>query len=378
MVKTAIKVIAATGILSLMVMSCNGGGNGGPAPRPFSLGFTPFPYDTTVEAVTFTYDTLAKDADIIAHHFDDGIPWPEALASTPYHQDVQDEWNYRKANTPAGHKVYVAITPLNLARDGLALYRGASGDLPLPSPWDTYALNHPDVKTAYLNHAINVIEFFQPDYLAIGIEANLLLTNSPAMWPAYLELHQYVYGEVKSRYPNVPVMVSFFGIALLDGYRSEDDHTAQMSGFQNLINYTDHYAISLYPYMSMYLTDSIPDTMFDDLFSLSSKPIVIAETGYPAQTFSISDPVVGTLTFNTDEEKQRAYIAALLHEADQRQFTFVINFVLRDYDDLCVSIGGCTDTEIIWRDTGLYDENGAGRPALDVWRSVLARPRTVN
>ena len=37
--------------------------------RPYHLGFTPFPYDISQEAVDFVYDALETDADIIAHHF---------------------------------------------------------------------------------------------------------------------------------------------------------------------------------------------------------------------------------------------------------------------------------------------------------------------
>ena len=53
---------------------------------------------------------------------------------------------------------------------------------------------------------------------------NLLVTNNPGVWDAYLELNQFVYAELKTLYPDLPVMVSLFGLALLDGYRGEDDH----------------------------------------------------------------------------------------------------------------------------------------------------------
>ena len=77
----------------------------------------------------------------------------------------------------------------------------------------------------------NAIDYFEPDFLAIGIEVNLLVTNNPAVWDVYLELNQFVYGELKILYPDLPVMVSLFGLALLDGYRGEDDHGAQMQAF---------------------------------------------------------------------------------------------------------------------------------------------------
>ena len=217
--------------------------SGGESPEPirtYRLGFTPFPYDISQAAIDYVYTAIGNDADIIAHHFDEGIPWPEALAGSAYNQNVLDDWDQRKSKTPSGHKIYVAITPINTARSGLALYWGPDDNLPLPDPWNGYAFNHQDVKTAYLNHAVRTINYFEPDFLAIGIEVNLLVTNNPGVWNAYLELNQYIYTELKKLYPNLPVMVSLFGIALLDGYRGEDDHAAQMQAFADIIDESDY------------------------------------------------------------------------------------------------------------------------------------------
>ena len=48
--------------------------------RPFRMGFTPFPYDLSLDAVEYTYEKLQSEADIINHHFDNGVPLPEALS----------------------------------------------------------------------------------------------------------------------------------------------------------------------------------------------------------------------------------------------------------------------------------------------------------
>lgn len=340
------------------------------APRPYLLGFTPFPYDTTTSAVADTYAGIARDADLITHHFDEGIPWPEALANTDYSLNIQNDWQWRRNNTPANHHVYVAITPANISRDGLALYRGEQNDMPLPAPWDTYTFDHADVKAAFLNYAIDVIEYFQPDYFAIGIEVNLLLTNTPAHWQPYLSLHRHVYSELKLRYPDLPIFASVFGVALLEGYRAEDDHAAQRLALQSLMQYSDYYAIALYPFMSKYLTNSIPNAMYTDLFSLSDKPIAIAETGYPAESFSIMN---GTLQFNSTPAKQRNFIERLLREAEQRNFVFVTNFIWRDYDAIWEKMGR-PDIAAIWRDTGFYDAAGVPRDALQYWKDMLSRP----
>ena len=38
---------------------------------------------------------------------------------------------------------------------------------------------------------------------------------------------------------------------------------------------------------------------------------------------------------------------------------------------LCVSIGDCSDTDALWRDTGLDDGFGSGRPAYTRWVGAL-------
>lgn len=339
------------------------------APRSYYLGFTPFPHDISEQAVDYVYNRIKTCADIIAHHFDGGVPWPEALAGEPYHQNVQNDWQNRKNRTPPDHKRYLALTPINLQRNDLARYWGEEESMALPPPWDGYGFDHPDVQTAFFNHVVRAVEFFDPHYLTIGVEVNELLTNSPDAWPAYLTLHRNVYTALKQVYPDLCIMVSFFGPALLDGYRPEDDHEAQMAAFPEVMAYSDLFGISLYSYLSKYLCDPTPPAMFEDLFSLSEKRIAITETGYPAQFYSFFE---GAVVLTGTPQKQRDFMAALLAEADAREFAFVINFVLRDYDALWEKIS-LPDTNGVWRDTGLWDENGQPRPALDPWFAALAR-----
>lgn len=112
----------------------------------YSLGFTPFPHEISISAVEYAYEKIKTDGNIVCHHFDNGIPWPEALAGTAFHQEIMNDWVYRESHTPPGHRVYVAITPINLARNGLALYRAQKDDLPLPAPCASIALIIPMFK----------------------------------------------------------------------------------------------------------------------------------------------------------------------------------------------------------------------------------------
>ncbi len=342
-----------------------------PTTRPFRMGFTPFPYDISFEAVDYSYTTVFAEGDLIMHHFDSGVPWVEALEGT-ISQHLQDDWNYRLLRTPENHPVFLSLTPINFDRNGLALYHGTAEDQPLPAPWDTYSFNHPDVKTAYFNYVEQAITFFSPDYVNIGIEANLLMKISPHVWDDYMELHRETYIHLKELHPDLPIFVSMTGIDLLDGY-TDVNHQDQLQAFRDLIDYTDIFALSMYPYMTKYMSNEVPQDMYDLLAEWTDKPMAISETGYPAQDFGI---YVGDIRvqFFSDETKQADYIQFLLDEAYQHNFVFVVNFVLRDYDALWEKIGAREDLTIAWRDTGLFDENGNERPALSIWRDWLNMP----
>ena len=341
------------------------------APRSYRLGFTPFPYEISMEAVNWVYDTLAEDSDVIMQHFDNGVPWPEALAGEPYSDNIMNDWEMRRSLTPPDHAIILSMTPIAFFRDGIALYRGDQDDMPLPAPWDSYTFEDPEVSTAYFNHLHRAIEYFQPDYLVMGIEVNMLLSKRPDLWAGYVEMQQLVYDKLKTLYPDLPMMVSVLGMAYFPQYAPEyDDLPAQLAGLEQLLPYSDYFAISLYPYLSS-LVDGIPPHFFDDLFALAGdKPIAISETGYPAQILQMQTV---DYTFPGTPERQNAYITGLLAQADAYDFQFIVNFVLRDYDALYEAIGG-GDLAAVWRDTGLYDENGQPRLVLESWRQTLARP----
>jgi hypothetical protein len=357
-------------LASLSWVACNKEDD--PKTRSFYMGFTPFPYEISVAAVNDVYAKLETDADIINHHFDNGVPWVEALNEQPFHQAIADDWNFRKSKTSANHKIYLSVTPLNALRTGLASYRAGEENMALPTPWDTYPFNHVNVRTAYFNYCKRIIDFFKPDYFNMAIEANLLYVNSPEKWSAYLQLHQYVFAQLKFTYPDLPIFSSVSIAYLLPGYIDGNDYVQQRLAALQVLDYSDMYGISFYPYLSSYLGNPYPETTFNAIFPLSQKPIAIAETGYAAQTFSF-DLGSGPVTIESDPAKQQKYFKDLLAACEQYHVRFVINFTIRDYDQLWVQSGSPTNIGILWRDTGFYDESGNPRPALSTWKQYLSR-----
>ncbi len=136
--------------------------------RSFYMGMTPWPYDFTAEAQQYTYETIGAHTDLVAHHFDEGIPWPEALAGEPYHPSVREAIDFRVGHLQEVEKVYLAITPLSGGRDSLAGYWAAESSMARTGEWENKDFDDPDVIAAYINFSRYMISIFNPDYMAYG------------------------------------------------------------------------------------------------------------------------------------------------------------------------------------------------------------------
>ena len=360
-----------------LLQACGGSSGTEPPPpleetRPFELGFTPWPYDATATAVNFVYSEVALRGDFIAHHLDAGIPWEEALNGTPYAAELEAEISARLANTPPGMRTYLALSPLNGMRDGLADYWGSAPNQPLPSPWDARALNDPDVITAYTSFAADLIQRFNPDYFNLGIEVSELALNDIAAYEHLVDFTAAVSSSLRARFPNVQLMAS---VAL----KSPGSFAAATirAELPRLIQHVDVVGVSVYPYVFFdHANRGDPVNLPADWLSqvgvlAGGKPVAIAETGWVAETLTI--PAFG-VDIASDAAMQDAYLDALFTAATSLDARFVVWFSLVDYDALWNGALQRDPVAHIWRDTGLYDENLNPRPALETWMNQLAEP----
>lgn len=348
-----------------------------PATRAFQLGFTPFPYGigTNIEAILTimdnVYGVIATNGDLVCHHFDSGVPWPEALAGAPFPDNMQFDLQFRKSMTPTNHAVFLAITPIRLDRNGLAPYRGEQESMPLPPPWNTYTFDHPDVQAAFYEYCRRMIESLEPDYVIIGIEANLLMDKAPGLWPAYVTLHTNTFAQLKAAFPALPIAVSWTAMDLLGGY-TDANPTHQTAAFHSLSNHVDFLGLSFHPILSALLADTVPTIpLIRAALNLRTGTVAICETSYPAETFSL---LGGSLNFNGSPDKQALFFKNLFTALDERESLFAVNFITIDYDQLWNEMGQPDDINKLWRDTGLYDQDLAPRDALRIWRGKLALP----
>jgi len=338
--------------------------------RPFFMGFTPFPWDTTPAAVDTTYKGIIANGDIICHHFDGGVPWPEALADKPFSTHVRSDWKRRKDAAPENFKVFVAVTPLDTFRKGMALYHGEKENMPLPKSFRGKEFDDPDVMKAYLNYCRRAVEYFKPDYLAIGIEVNELVHNSPGKWPGFVRLYKYVYRELKrdSAYGG-PIFATFTLHNMLQ--ESWSDIETQRRKVREFLSEVDLVGISFYPFMKTLGNPERPVEAFDWIRKfVGGRPIAITETGFPAEPTRLED---FNVTLPGSPQGQARYIETLLSTACRQRYHFVIAFLYRDYDALWEKIkaGMSGDWASAWRDCGLVDGTGTKRRAHEVWRRYL-------
>lgn len=368
---------AGAAALALLTACACGGGSSSSAPaatRSFWMGFSAWPWDATQVAVDWTWTTVRAEGDLVSSHLEEGVPWPQAAAgvASAYPASYQGLIDTHRAQG-AGKRRLLSINALSVGRDGLAPLRSEQVNQTLPAPWSTAALDSAEVKAAYANYALRMSSELTPDVLLTGIEVNLLIENNPALWPAFVALQCHVYAAVKAAHPSLPVGVSLFALALLPEWSAEYDLAQQQQALAQLAPCVDVVAWSVYPYMSSLLADSLPADFFARFVgrlpvALQGKTMGISESGYPAQRWSLNG-----LTWNGTQARQREMVGLMLAEAQRLDFRFVAWFTVRDYDQLWAGALGSDPVALIWRDTGLFDENGNAREALAEWRAWRAR-----
>jgi len=343
-----------------------------PENRHFLMGFTPFPYDTTQQAVDETYQNILNDGDIVLIHFDNGVPWNEALNDLPFPTNVQYDINMAHIKVPQDHKIFLTTTPNHIDRETLAHYWNTNGtQQPLPAPWDTYSFNHPDVITAYIKYCKRLIDAIHPDYFAYGIEVNGGLKENTQNYNDFMILADTVYSRLKQDYPNLPIMMTFQD----QSYNKTKSEVLHIT--RNLMAYSDFMAVSTYPFWLYHQNnsnsnpDNIPGNWLSEMRNIDSqKPFVISETGYIAEDLIIPDYQVN---IQGKADWQKTYTQKLCHKANDLKAVFVCWFIYQDYDLMYQHFTNPPPYFLVWKDNGMRDGSGQARPALSIWRNWLNR-----
>lgn len=338
--------------------------------RPFLMGFTTWPPDTDATLIQKNRDFINTHGDITLIHQAGGVPWNEMMEKKEPQERVQNNWKHEKEHIPDSHKIFLALTPLNSGRDGLAPYSGAKDDNePLPKSLRDARIDSSAVKESYLRYVLLMIEQFHPDYLAIGIEVNILYNKEPDRFDEYVNLHRFVYKKIKEKYPELPVFATI-QIEHLKGLTSESKGKTdeQFRILDEIADTNDITALSVYPHLAGQKEISKD---YLDITKRFNKPIAIAESGFPSQTFHLFG-----FKFEGSDALQSAFLSEMFQQATTENALFIINWSGFDFEKLIdrMPLPRATNFGIMWAFTGLADSSGNEKPAFRIWEMYRMLP----
>lgn len=337
--------------------------------RHFKLAVTTWQYDFTKAAEVETYQFISNHCDAISHHFDDGIPWDEALNEKPWPTELQKVLATKIEKAPVNHQVLLSVAALDISRKKRAGLYQNKGTWP-SEDWQRRAWNDSQLITAYARFVTRLADTLNADYINFGVESNLG-TWDEAQFESYKEFLKAVYAQLKQHFPTTPIFISNMVVPDAGFF----EHAQSLRGIG------DWTGLSCYPYSSIgstQLGSTDPDLMEKNLLeiyiNLSNRPWCMAETGFIAEDLKM--PQQGISKRGTPEWQWK-YLNKVFQLASNSDCKLIVWFCHRDYDygtKTLKAVGAYTELFSLWQDTGFENEDGQKRPAYSLWNSTLERP----
>ncbi|MBI2425525.1 MAG: hypothetical protein HYV27_22055 [Candidatus Hydrogenedentes bacterium] len=344
--------------------------------RPFYMGFQKFPYDISPGAQEETLALVQEHADIVSMHIENGVPWQEAYDETTYPAAVTDELELLRDGLEEGTEVVLAPVCFSGNRRHIAGYWGGE----MAYPWNTRDFGDTEVREAYVNWALYLIDFFDPIYFAHGVECGgYLAFRTEAEWDEFVGFCDYVENAIHAVHPTLPIGVS---VALGNW---ESQQMRQLREFlPDVLPYVDFVGCSSYPYFA-YNTgvakagdpQYLPINWLTQLQQLAGpgKGIAVLESSLIAEDWDLYlECIETTVTVEASEALQEDYVEKLIDESDELNMEFLIWFNIADYDAFFYNAYAEIQGTSLWRDTGLHDGDLLPRSGLTVWDDALDRP----
>ena len=323
-------------------------------PRALQLGLGLQPTEETHDAYVSAFANAARHADLVS--IARVPPWeeffPGAEVSPETHALMQLE---RDLVRQYDLSLLFAIDPT----DG-AVQRTRIAGLPEGAPTEEGFLRE-DVQDALVAYAIYVVTNYEPRYLAVGVEINMLRARSPEQFRGFLEAYRRVYDAVKEIRPGTRVFPTFQLEDLLG--RLTQAHPPQWEAIEAFGRRIDALGISTYPYLSssIQLVREIPADYYAQIRARFRGEILITEAGYASATIE-GHSWVGS------EREQEQFLGRLLEDAEANGFSAVVWVAERD--PVRSRQGGAA----VLNDVGLRFSDGSDKLAWAVWTEWVRRP----
>lgn len=315
-------------------------------------GFVPFPAGPNEQSVGDAFRFVAAEGDLVAFHFDDGIPWEGLLADSDLPPALVGEMASLKAfaaqNPQLG--VYVATAITDQTRSGIPGSWRAGGP---PASVAGRSFDDPEVREGIRRWVRYLADEFEPDWFNLAVEINMYEVAQPTDYPNLVSLYRELYEEIKAAHPKTVVFASF-QMELGDPRAAAD-----------LVDTLDIIGISTYPYVT---GNGFPAEEYFDSIADLGLPLAVAETGYPAAALPT---LAGRQTFSPSD--QADYVEWLGRRAETPGLVFVAWFFPTDITAWIDALPPSEqDVPRLFESLGMRTADGTARPALDVWRRLVS------
>ncbi len=323
-----------------------------------AYGFFPSPPEATLESILTHFESLGEHADFIL--IQPNIPWEDFVdgveGDSQARTDLRNQVILARRN---GLDWIFVVDPLN----GLNR-REFFG---LPDDWDASFAN-PELRRAFTNFSLWIVEEFEPRYLGLASEINTYLDAYPDDAGNYMSLYTEVYDRVKAESPDTQVFVTFQWDDLnnmfppaAEGRPAYQTNWEQVEAFEPRL---DLWVISSYPYF-VFEDGAIPPDYYTPLLTQTTKPLAVAEGGW---TTAQAGPVGGT------QAGQVAYLESI-HDQLGERLSFWVYLILADLDMDSIRVGmkeldrpvDDIETLSLFAELGLMSVDGVPKDALAVW-----------
>lgn len=358
------------------------------------VGINPFPYDLEAEAIFKTANTVRSNGDLYTVQLDNGIPWQDALDGNEFSQKFMEVWERHLHQWKADHQaIHLAIAPLSMDRKSWA--GGFEGAAAPKWVQKSKGAVTPEIAKAYANYVRRATEYFNPNYLNIGVEAMDLAHNNKKNWAELQDLLIKINQQEKQERPNMQVGLSI-GLPLL----------MQPEIFERTkkaINASDYLGISFYPHLAPFYKQiggaslqSPPEQWAGPLDWVKANivlntnhrltkrtPVAFSETSYSSEDVVVNK--WGLSTMAADEELQKEYVIALsnfahdLNSIGGKNYCLFVNFFLAiDYNALAKKIANKDTRDLLkfWMHSGFIDKDLKPKPAWDAYQQHWLNRKT--
>ncbi len=323
-------------------------------PRAVRLGLAALPGERTQASYLSVVATAAQYADTVL--IQRPPPWadflPGAKLSAATEATTRLETDLLNQYKPL--KTFFAIDPLDPAVSRTRIAEPPPGV-------DAFAgFGDPGLRAAFVNYAAYVAKAYRPEYLALGVEVNMLYERDRPQFEAFVSLYNEAYAVAKAASPTTKVFPTF-QLDDLEG-KLGDPHPAHWEVLRAFDGRMDVLAVTTYPYLAGLRSASELRTGFwAALVDQFDGEVIIAGTA------ASSAPVEGEASTGNEDE-QDAYLGLALAEAVRAGITLVVWSV--PFDPVYARSGSL----LPFRDAGLRRSDGANKLAWTTWEAWALRP----